>query len=152
VKFSIIFFFILSLPIEVKAEPCDATNSDVYLNFIFDLKKPMNPIARFNIKYLVNNLRSHGIKEDEIAERISGYTATLSQLHENIIVNSFYASNDSGCNNYIYKVTGAPIGYESYKYVAVSLVESKIINISFEANDTILDGKSFSQLPFVSIK
>jgi hypothetical protein len=150
VKLSILFSFILFFTIDVMAKPCDIDNSNVYLNFISDLKKQINPIERFNLKYLVEQLRFHGIQDDEISGRIAGYTSTIYQLHENITVIALFTPSGDRCNNYIYKVTGAPSGYENY--VSVSLVDSKIVNVSFEANDTTLEGKRFSQLPFIGVK
>jgi hypothetical protein len=117
------------LPAVAQAETCNLKNSEVYINLISDLKNSINPINRFNVKYIYTQIRAVDIPENEV-----------------------YAPSNSACNRYIYKISGAPDEYKKLSYVAVGLVDNKITNISFEDDDTPIEGKAFATLSYSEVK
>ncbi|KTF15380.1 hypothetical protein [Pseudoalteromonas sp. 10-33] len=149
-KLSITFLFTFFMAFNVIAETCDTANSQVYPNYVSDLKSQIDTVVLFNLKFLANELKSNGIKESDISKNISAYTFTLDELHKKIAIVGIYKPNENSCDFYIYKVDGAPKGYGSY--VFVRLKGNKLINLSFETSDTLFNGSQVSQLTFIGIK
>jgi len=116
----------------------------IYPDFISELKEQITPIDMFNIKYLFGELKKAGIDEKEIPERISNHTAMLMTLHESNIVLAAYKTSAESCNHFLYKISNAPKGYGDY--VSVSLIEGKIIGMSFEESDDILKNTEITHI------
>ncbi|MEH6733008.1 MAG: hypothetical protein V7690_00010 [Shewanella sp.] len=151
-KASVLLTIFLMLPAVAQAETCNLKNAEVYINLISDLKNSINPINRFNVKYIYTQMRAVDIPKNEIPDKIANYTALLYYLHENITIHGVYAPPNSACNRYIYKISGAPDEYKKLSYVAVGLMDNKITNISFEEDDTPIEGKAFSTLSYSEVK
>jgi hypothetical protein len=139
-----VIFVILFFSSKSFANSCDSSNVMVYPDFISELKEQVNPIDKFNIKYLFAELKKIGLDEKEIPERVSKHMATLMTLHESNTVLAAYSTNVESCNHYIYKISNAPKGYGNY--VSVSIVEGKMVGMSFEELDDIVKNTEITHI------
>ena len=109
-----------------------------------------NTAKYFNLRYLSQEMKMHGIPNDDLAISLVKYTSSLEQLLVGVVLVSVNVTCTDKASRLVFKINDeSSIGKE--EYIIVRLVEGKITNVSFEELGVLLDNSEIQSLVYKAI-
>jgi hypothetical protein len=145
---TIVFCLILSDPLYAEEDSCYSETVGLFKDYHIQLKQPDSNTARFfNLSYLATEMKKVGVSKSEFGERLINYISNIDGSQSTVSLVSANAYCFERSARVIFRISDKNSVVRG-EFIIVRLVERKIVNVSFQTSDSMIDGMSINDIDF----